>query len=59
MNLEVGDYLSIFGLSRVAVKDLKISYYHMSYSLNSLKGGLYRGLYRALLWGLLRGILGV
>ena len=31
----------------------------VSYSLNSLKGGIYRGLYRGLLYGLLRGMLGV
>ena len=31
----------------------------MSYSLNSLKGGVYRELYGGMLQGLLRGILGV
>ena len=31
----------------------------MSYSLNSLKGGLYRGIYRGIVGELLRGILGV
>ena len=40
-------------------QSLLFSFEHVSYSLNSLKGGLYRELYRGLLQGLLRGILGV